>query len=64
MIKISIPASSEKAYTGSPGDNLTEARDLEKSKILLTKKNKTFSICVYDFDFVPVKQPKFCRRKC
>jgi hypothetical protein len=36
MTKIYIPASSEKAYTGSPGDNFTEARDLEKSKIFLT----------------------------
>lgn len=34
MIKISIPASSEKAYTGSPGDDLTEDKDLEKNEIL------------------------------
>lgn len=34
MIKIYIPASSKKAYTGLPGDDLTEAKDLEKNKIL------------------------------
>lgn len=34
MIKIYIPASSKKAYTSSPGDDLAEAKDLEKNKIL------------------------------
>jgi hypothetical protein len=32
MIKIYIPASSKKADTGSPGNDLTEAKDLEKNK--------------------------------
>jgi hypothetical protein len=34
MIKIYIPVSSEKSNAGSPGDDLTEAKDLEKDKIL------------------------------
>lgn len=33
MIKTYIPASSEKAYTSSLGDDFTEAKDLEKNKI-------------------------------
>lgn len=32
MMKIYIQASSKKVYTGSPGNDLTEAKDLEKNK--------------------------------
>jgi hypothetical protein len=64
MIKIYTMIGSKKSSAGWSGNDINEAKNLENNNIFPDRKNKIFPACVYDFDFVPGWQPRFCCRKC